>query len=62
MGFSPGDFKTSIGGLHFEAKDGGRIVLWSHNELTMVFEIDIENARKIISHLRTCLHVAGEEE
>ena len=62
MGFSPGDFNTNIGELHFEQKNGGRIVLWNHNELVQVFEVDIENARKMITHLRTCLYTAGEDE
>jgi hypothetical protein len=60
MGYSPGDFNTDIGQLHLEQKDGGRIVLWNADESKKIFEVNVENARQMIRHLRTCLHTAGE--
>ena len=62
MGFSPGDFQTRFGAsLHFEQKDDRRIVLWTHDELVKLFELDVENTKKVIAHLTTCLAMMCEE-
>ena len=56
MGFSPGDFDTlDEGPLHFERKDGGRIVLWSLAEDRLLFEVDLKNAALMVSQLETLL-------
>jgi len=63
MGFSPGDFKTANEILHFEQKDGGRIILWNDDESIVLFEVDVANARLMISHLQTCIFcITGEPE
>lgn len=65
MGYSPGDFKAKIDGelqqVHFEAKDGPRIVLWNDRESRIILDVDEINAERMFNDLRTCLLALGVE-
>lgn len=56
MGFSPGEFKTRDGvELHWELKDGPRIVLWTADESARILDLDYIEASKALNQLETLI-------
>lgn len=61
MGFSPGDFTDATHGLvHWELKDGPRIVLWSDEEDRKFINVEgEENIRNMFYQLQTLAMMLG---
>lgn len=54
MGYSPGEFAEERGGnLHWELKDGPRVVLWDADESVAILRLGGSNIRKCYEQLRT---------
>jgi hypothetical protein len=62
MGFSPGDFESrNEGKVHWEIKDGPRIVLWSPGELKAIISVDgVENINAMFRQLETLIMMMEE--
>ena len=62
MGFSPGDFKDRFGAeLHWELKDGPRIVLWDAHEMRKLVDFDLKGATRAAELLNLLVAMAREE-
>ena len=61
MGFSPGDFFSRQEELHWELKDGPRIVLWNHDESIQLLSVEKEDIRKMYEQLELLVSMAGQE-
>ena len=62
MGFSPGDFIDDHNGVkerevHWELKDGLRIILWNRDESEKILDLDYTEAQKACRQLETLLYL-----
>jgi hypothetical protein len=62
MGYTPGDFHCRRrGSVHWEQKDGPRVVLWEGEERWTILDLDEENFRKAYEQMRTIAMILGIE-
>ncbi len=62
MGFSPGDFISNEKEVHWELKDGPRVVLWNADESIRIMSLDTkEDIRRAYDQLRLLVVMSGCE-
>ena len=63
MGFSPGDFESkNQGKVHWEIKDGPRIVLWDDGESKAILSVDGEsNIAGMFHQLETLVFMMDQD-
>lgn len=75
MGYSPGEFNCKHTAawsihdrdwveekIHWELKDGPRIVLWTNEEEYKIIELTADEAIQCLNQLRTCIVIATGED
>lgn len=59
MGYSPSDILLPNGSaVHFELKDGGRIILWDDEERNKILDLDKNTAELVLADLELLIKLS----